>query len=191
MRRFIRTNSTTDHMNKKGMEMQISFIVMLILSIVVFAYGLFFVKNLFTQAGEIKAQLSEDAEKRIELLLDRGDRLVIPVTARDAKAGEIATYGLGILNLRGQTTTFYISIACTVALDTREMEIPDGCDGTWTFQPDPVTLENNGKEIIPIAIQAIGSKSRGTYGFSVKVSIDSPTGEVYTGAPKQIYLNII
>ena len=192
MRRFIRINSTKQNMNKKGIEMQMSFIVMLILAIVVFAFGLVFVRNLFTTAGDIKAQLSQDAEQRIDLMLDRGERLAIPITARDVKSDEVATYGLGILNLRGQQTNFYISIACTVALDNKEKDLgAEGCSGDWTFQPDPITLKNNEKDIIPIAVHAIGSKPKGTYGFTIKVTIDSPDGEIYTGSPKQIYLNII
>ncbi len=177
-------------MNKKAIELSVNFIVMLILAIVVFGFGLFFVRKVFTEAGAIKAQLSDDAEKRVELLLDRGERVAFPITNKDVAAGDVAIFGLGILNVRDITTTFDVNIACTVAIYPNEKEISNGCSGTWTFPIDSFDLKKNEKKVIPIVIQAQGSKPKGTYGFTVTVT---PRGESepYGGAPQQIYVNII
>lgn len=177
-------------LGKKGFELSINFIVMLILAIAVFGFGLFFVNKLFHQAGEIKAQLDVDTEKRIESMLDRGEKVAFPISSKDIKAGEMATFGLGIMNVNQLTTTFDVEIICSVATDSRDNEIANGCDGyqNWMFGVDPVTLEKNEKKVIPIAIVIPGSKTKGTYAFTVKV-LDN--GNIYGGAPKQIYVNLI
>jgi hypothetical protein len=187
--RFYRTN----RMNKKGFEVATSFIVMLVLSITVFAFGLVFIKKLFSEAGEIKAQLDKDSEERIRILLDRGERVAFPISTKDIKSDQVAVFGLGIVNVKNDPTTFHIDVQCTVAVDRADKAIPDGCTGKWTFAIADFTLEKNEQKIVPIAIQPPKSpaKREGTYGFTVTVTDIASSTIPYGGAPKQIYVNII
>lgn len=191
---------------KKGFELSINFIVMLILAIVVFGFGLYFTGRLFTEAGEIKAKLDRDAEANIERMLDRGEVVAFSITSKAIKHTEVAIFGLGILNvLEGDTLTgkteFEVTLECTAAVDKREINIAGGCDGKWTFDNKPstpkifdiaeFTLEKNEKKIIPIPIQVPKGKPDGIYGFTVTVkNKEGNLLKVYGRAPKQIYVTV-
>ncbi len=181
-------------MDKKGIELSVNFIVMLILAIAVFGFGLYFVNQLFGQAKLIQTSLDKESQQRIEELLDRGtDRVVIPIASKVIKAGQLATFGLGVLNV-GDLTTFSVDINCTVVTDAADRPITGtGCETPdskeWTFKINSFNLKKNEKEKIPIAIQIPGSKPKGTYAFTITVTTGSPTGLLYS-APKQIYVTV-
>lgn len=175
-------------MNKKAMELSINFIVMLVLSIAVFSFGLVFLNNVFTQAGEIKAQLDSDSEQRLMTLLDRGEMVAIPIQSKDVKAGGSIVFGLGVLSIEEGTTRFTVAINCTLALSPNDDEIPGACSKTWFISPKPFDLTKNEKKLIPIAVQAPSGLPRGTYGFTVKVYANDI---LYGGAPKQFFVNIV
>jgi len=186
-------------MNKKALELSINFIVMLILAIVVFGFGLFFIDKLFGNVKEIQAELDKDSERNIESMLDRGKMVAVLIQSKEIKHTEVAMFGLGVLNVNDDPPTiFYVTIECTVAVDTRDEVIGNGCEGVWTFDYDkstsnifeiaPFSLEKNEKKIIPIPIQVPGGKQDGTYGFTVTVK--DQFGDVYGGAPRQIYVTV-
>jgi len=173
--------------NKKGIELGINFIVMLILAVVVFSFGLIFVRQLFSEAEGIKEQLDRDTEQQIEQLLDRGQRVAFPISSRDVNAGQSAIFGLGILNVLDQETTFEINLECTTGVDRRDNTVPCGVEKI-TFDIDPITLEKNAKEVIPIVVRPPSGASKGdTYIFTVTVYNGN---DIYGGSPKQIYVNI-
>lgn len=187
-------------MNKKGLELSVNFIVMLILAVVVFGFGLYFIGKLFAETGEIQRELDRDTEKNIERMLDRGEMAAFPITSKEIKHTEVAIFGLGVMNVNDAPTEFNVEIECTAAIDKREEEIKiNGCTpGAWTFDYDkftvnifeiaPFRLEKNEKKIIPIAIQVPKGKQDGTYGFTVTVKDGS--GAIYGGAPKNIYVTV-
>ncbi|MEK6886443.1 MAG: hypothetical protein AABW88_01285 [Nanoarchaeota archaeon] len=181
-------------MNRKGFELSINFIVALILAIVVFGFGLYFVQKVFNEANEIKAQLDKDSERNINALLDRGDKVAFPVTSKDIKSGQAAIFGLGVLNVNDDTTTFSVEIVCSIYITKGGASVDDSvsdknCAGKWTTSVQPFTLAKNDRKSVPIAIQAPNGKPSGTYAFTVKVK-DVVTGNIYGGAPKQIYVNL-
>jgi len=199
-------------MNKKAMELAINFIVMLILAIVVFGFGLYFVQNVFNAAKDVQAQLDKDSEKNINAMLDRGEKVAFPVTSKDIKSDQVAIFGLGVLNVltgdpvKGQTN-FKVDISCTLYVTKGGTEIqspysaancgegwtsalPCMCGGSWTVTPLRFTLTKNERKTIPIAIQVPRGKPSGTYAFMVKVTDTSTPAKVYGDAPKQIYVNI-
>ena len=55
--------------NRKGIELSINFIVMLILGIAVFAGGLVFASKFFGHAENVRQSLDSQTEKQIEKLL--------------------------------------------------------------------------------------------------------------------------
>ncbi len=181
-------------MNRKGFELSINFIVALILAIVVFGFGLYFVQKVFTEAGEIKAQLDKDSETRINALLDRGEKVAFPVSGKNIKSGEVAIFGLGVLNVNSDTTTFNVDIICSIYITKSGNEVDksvsdQNCAGKWTINPQPFTLIKNERKTVPIAIQPPRGKPAGTYAFTVKVT-NAVTNEIYGDAPKQIYVNL-
>lgn len=182
-------------MNRKGMELSINFIVALILAIVVFGFGLYFVQKVFHEAGEIKAQLDKDSEKNLNAMLDRGEKVAFPVTSKDIKSGEVAIFGLGVLNVNSDKITFSVDISCSTYITKggTELDSAANCAGDWAANPQPFELTKNERKTIPIAIQAPKGKPSGTYAFTVKVTYtESASGleKIYGDAPKQIYVNL-
>ena len=181
-------------MNRKGFELSINFIVALILAIVVFGFGLYFIQKVFTEAKEIQVNLDKDSEKNINALLDRGEKVAFPVSSKNIKSDEVAIFGLGVLNVNDDATTFNINIICSVYITKSGAAVDDSisdqnCAGKWTINPQPFTLLKNERKTVPIAIQPPRGKPSGTYAFSVKVT-DAVTDKIYGDAPKQIYVNL-
>jgi len=169
-------------LNKKGIELSINFMVMLILALVVFGFGVKFVADLFTQAEEIRLQLDKNTEAQIEALLDRGDRFVIPIQTRDTEAGSVALFALGVLNIDA-TNTFEAVIDCTAGIDLKDLPIKDpanqqpietsasGCD-TWLIPKSPILLGSivkNEKKKVSFGILPPKGTPRGIYLFKVVI----------------------
>ena len=176
-------------MDKKGFEVAINFIVMLILAISVFSLGLIFVRNIFQQAGEISADLNKQQEQQIERLLDRGDRVAIPFASKETEPGTVAVFGVGILNYNADPTTFNIQVTCNVALDVKDIPIDvaaTGCNN-WAFGHTAlISLDKNQKTVVSMGILPPKGAQRGTYGFSVNVLMGT---EEYD-KPKLVYVTI-
>ena len=183
-------------MNKKGFEIAINFIVILIITLVVFGMGLYFAKQIFFKAKQITAQLDQNSEDRINLLLDRGEQVAFPITSKDISGNEIAVFGLGVLNVLDSGTMFTVEIKCSKYVNRAGAEVILGgsktyCDlegnQKWSFPIDPFSLGKNDKKVIPIAIVPPSGKPAGTYAFQVTVNAN---GKLYGDAPKQIYVNL-
>ena len=182
-------------MNRKGIELSVNFIVMLVLAIVVFSFGLIFTSKLFTQAKELKADLDAETERNVEALLNKGDRVATFISSKEVKPGSSAIFAVGILNVLKEQTTFDINVTCSVAVNARGTEIVNGCAGAHTSKIQPVTIERTKQKIIPVAVAPPAAAGKGfTYGFTVTVTYSDPDNNyeetIYGGAPKQIYVSI-
>ena len=69
--------------NRKGIELSINFIVMLILALAVFSGGIMFATKFFGHAEKVRASMDAQTEKQIEKLLDSGSPVVIPINTKE------------------------------------------------------------------------------------------------------------
>ena len=177
-------------MNKKGIELSVNFMVILILTIVVFGFGLYFTQQLFQGVNKIQAQLDSDAEANIRLRLDRGERFSIPISSKSTKLGQTVTFGVGLvnINLDPDGTNFLIEVECDSGITLGQQPITDACEtgaGSLVASENPRLLKPNEKVVIPVAIRIEGSKPKGTYIFNVRINGGSPDYPT-----KQIYVNV-
>jgi len=84
--------------NKRGIELSINFIVLLILGIAMFSGGLVFVGKFFSKAGTMKGALDSQTERQIEAMLDSGSAFVIPIHTKTVARSKLATFGVGLYN---------------------------------------------------------------------------------------------
>ncbi len=63
-------------MNKKAIQLSINFIVMLIIAIVIFAFGINFIYNLLSSAEEMKDITLEDIDNRISNLMCGANKII-------------------------------------------------------------------------------------------------------------------
>jgi len=85
-------------MNKKGLELSINFIVILIFCVIVLVFGLSLAKNMFSEANEFKGEVDKNTKREIESLLSSGQRVAIPLNTAKMNNGDTKAFGLGILN---------------------------------------------------------------------------------------------
>ncbi|MEM3154374.1 MAG: hypothetical protein QW165_02275 [Candidatus Woesearchaeota archaeon] len=88
---------------KRGFELGIGMIVLIILSILIFSLSLYFLFKWFGSAEELKAEIDRSTREQIITALKSGNQLVaIPNAIRETKRGSAATFGVGIRNLAAE-----------------------------------------------------------------------------------------
>lgn len=119
-------------MNKRGFEMSVGLIVILILSVLIFSLSLVFIFKWFGSAEELKAEIDKQTKEQILTALKTGSQLVVvPMAIQNAERGKSAVFGIGIRNIAAEKK-FSISVGFSGAYlpDGREL----GVDESWIKQ---------------------------------------------------------
>ncbi|PIN76239.1 hypothetical protein COV18_00370 [Candidatus Woesearchaeota archaeon CG10_big_fil_rev_8_21_14_0_10_37_12] len=207
--------------SKKGFEISISMIVMLILGIILFTLSLYYLTNWFGEAEELQAVLDKQTEDQIINSLRIGNKLVaIPISVQTVTKGKRVSFGLGIRNV-GDPRQFSVGIVFSKAytpdgqtIEADEQFIQDNWLGRFTAMRGGMIMRNQ-QQVIPIGIRAypnIGSgkaTTNGDYTFNVCVYDTSLTAnnevphpcprtpdefnpaEVYTGKVYQVTVRVV
>jgi len=148
-------------MNKRGIELAVNFLVMLMLAIVVFGFGIYLVSAIFGEAELQQSQVSERVEAEVQKrLFQGGEAVAIPWNKKQIPIGESHTFGLGILNTYDQKKTFNVYVTYVEAYDRMGKQTPQdlGSDqgyinSNWIFanQP-PVELNPNEHAIVSLPV---------------------------------------
>ena len=163
-------------MNKKGMELQLSFLISVILGIVLLSLGLVFTYNLVKSTAKITENgLPSYFEVEAENCVQRGDRVCIPVIKKETHTTKTASFGVVINNIYGVTKDFKLFVNFRRGL-TEDDEMINSIDmSDWSYTDFRVIeLENNEHEIIEIPIRPPRKMDAGNYVFNVEVCFDGP-----------------
>ena len=176
-------------LHKKGFELSINFIVVLILSLVIFGFGLRFAYDLAKKATEIQRLSSEELDANIgELLCEGSDRVCVGIDRLELRQGKSGVFGVKIWNY-GDETEFKVSVTqkpsdCGIAKDgvsyittncNRVYLINNGLTSSSFIPPSepPATRTLNIalRESATIGIGAVVEKDaqQGTYIFNLEV----------------------
>ncbi len=148
--------------DKKGLELSLTVIVVIIISIIVFIGGITFAWKMFKGAEEIKAGIDKQTRDQIEAMLREGTELVaIPINTKSASLGSDATFWLGIRNIH-QDQEFYVRIDFEGIYDINGKKLdvfpdPEFVEKEWLggFQEiGPTTIARNKYETIPLRVKA-------------------------------------
>ncbi|MBW2997055.1 hypothetical protein KY349_01800 [Candidatus Woesearchaeota archaeon] len=166
--------------NKRGIELSINFIVMLVLAIAVFAGGLVFASKFFGHAEKVRGNLESQTERQIEKLLDSGSPVVMPISTKEVFRNKFETFGLGVLaRFSGKYT---VSIDFDQAFKKDKSQITNIYAQDWIQLPtSEMVLQKNEKGKFLIGIQVPDDAEKGTYIFKVKVSyedLENPTNNI-------------
>ncbi len=179
-------------MQKRGaIELSANFIVMLIISIVVFGFAIYMVTRIFGFAEDERLRLDQQTESMIESALDRGDRVFIPRERRTSYPGDTQVFGMGILNVLGSGNpedTFGVIVNFTRAYDKSDNPICSDATcindmnknlltaGTSTVNNKGLytekTIKNNDKTTFLIGVKIPNDKKSGTYIYNLYVAYD-------------------
>ncbi len=182
-----------NNFNRKGLELSVSVLVMLIISIVIFSYSMYFLYSLIKETPAIEKILDKQTEQAIEQMISQGTELVvIPYHSKTAEIGETVVYGLGLRNVNDEAKNFQLEMEFSKAF-THDMKLINDADPRkmeeWLGTNKRLDLGMvNAKQLIkePLGI-TVGEyisdtepTVQGIYIFTVKI-IDSTTREVYGG----------
>jgi len=98
-------------LNKKAaLELSLSFIVIIIISLVVFAGSMMIVRKIFFGAEEVKVMLDEQTEEEIRGLLSSGEIVAVPIAQRTIQVGKQDVFWIAIANALTETKNFRVVV---------------------------------------------------------------------------------
>ncbi len=190
-------------MDKKGLELSINFIAVIILALVVFGLGLVLFKSVFSESQNLTDKVTEDTERRLNNLLIRGDELVMmPDFVRNVKPGDSHQFPLGIkadtskcANLQPEQLyeqTFSVQASFDLAVDENDRKIDLIFEkqrdiSGWVFPESEYLIKNHENKIIGVPLRVGKSfQTDATYVFNVEVKCN---GQRY-GDFQKIYVTV-
>ena len=179
--------------NKKSVELSLNFIVILIISIIIFGFGVKFISDLSSQAVEITDIAISELDERIgDVICEGSDRVCIPTDRLTIKRKEFDVFGLKILNVL-DSQNFDISVS-PVEEYGKIMAIKK--DGTKIQSDIPLLVEPSFRSVYikqneeakkAIGVQVPANAVSGTYIFNIE--IQTADGEQYSTIQK-LYVEV-
>jgi hypothetical protein len=166
--------------NKKGMEVAIGTIILIILAVLVFILAITIIFKIFGGAEEIKSQVDLKTKSQIEASMQRTNEIIsIPFKIKSTKPGKDLTFGVGIKNIR-ETQQFSASLSFDNAYYPDGKEIEEINNNKAAVEINwlgnfkyilPFTLKKHEYKIIPITMIASqniqGGIKKGDYVFNL------------------------
>ena len=178
-------------MNKKAMELTINFVVMLILAIVVFGFGIKLTYDLFNLGSTTNEMLTKDMEAQLENMMNAGQRVAISYNLKQAYPGDSVLFGLGILNVGSADSGFKVAVDQGTAVDINEKKIWSRPELSYFHSYDR-TIQLNQNTKIPVTVKVPRGTPRGTYSFKVAVQkCSSVLSCADYGQAQMIYVKVI
>jgi hypothetical protein len=158
--------------NKRGIELSINFIVMLILAIATFAGGLVFLSKFFGKAEAMRGTLDAQTERQIEKLLDSGSPVVLPISSKEIFRSKFDTFAVGVMAKYEGKYTIKINGCSGYTKNNEEIRCLMGGTG-FQIQPgltQELNLKKNQKGKALIGITVPKDAAKGTYIFNIEVT---------------------
>jgi len=179
---------------KLGMELSVNFIVMLILAITLFGFGIYFASRLFGTGGDITQQAFDKFDTQIEgLACATAEKVCVPVSTKTIGRNGIAVTGVVVQNVLGEPREFEIYAEPSIYVDKGGNEKPFDRNKMLVMPgaaPDKrrrITIDNREKKSIGVAVQPLAVES-GTYSLNVHVLYSGSSGFVEYDKPAKIYV---
>lgn len=177
--------------SRKGVEIAASTLVILIISVLIFGYGLYFLYSTWSSVEEQQRIIESNLKSQIESLLKSENKkvLVYPLSQK-ARSGDIVSFGIGIKNLESKETEFTIRTEFSQAytLDgKRVLEMsgynPDSWLGNFNELKESIPAKKSGEVILSLQPKTAPS---GNYVFEIKVLKGK---EIYGESPITIIIS--
>ncbi len=169
-------------MNKKGIELSVNFLVIVIISLVILSSGILIVRQYFSTAEDIKTQLDEQTERQIEASLGQGKLISIPFKKKTIGRGDSDIIGLGILNIYDNQKEFNVNISLSNAYDNNKNQIETDEEIDIRYE-NSFELDSKEKKIIPIRIAVPKQIPSGNYIFNVEIDQYDKITKIYITVP--------
>lgn len=98
--------------SKKGLELSINFVVMLIIALAVFGFGISFAFRFLSLGEDIKGEISDQSQKQIrDLLISRGERVTVPYQTLTVESGKTGLAAVGVFNILDGDQRFKLRVS--------------------------------------------------------------------------------
>ncbi|MBI2107839.1 hypothetical protein HYX09_02925 [Candidatus Woesearchaeota archaeon] len=168
-------------LNKKGFELAVNFLVVLIISVVVIGFGIKFVYDLVAQTSKLEQVSGEDLDARIgDLLCANEKQVCISGETKKVKQGDVGVFGVKILNVDSADHKYIVVLSRCQFLASGSSSLQD-CTLTGANQqlitlppvmtnPPPIAPGTGQKREITIK-----SKNEGSIALGVEVKKNAPS----------------
>ncbi|MFH1505433.1 MAG: hypothetical protein ABIE94_00375 [archaeon] len=178
-------------MNKKGVQIAVNFLVILIVAIVLFVLGLTLFYTVFRESADFEKTLSDRTRSRIESVLAQGKLIAIPDVQKEIERDNTNSFSIGVSNEFPTSQYFALEVKPDKAVDYDGNQITPF--GTWVVQSNnfgEIQKDQYNARLILITVPKDAKK--GTYIFNVYVCEGACTGDppsnLYTGTFNKIYV---
>lgn len=175
-------------LDNRAIELSLNFIIVIIISIIVFGFGIRFISQLALHATELQEITTAELDERIGSLVCEGsDRVCIGIDRKTIKRTEFNVFGLKIINiLEDQTFETSVSRPFPSGYTKSNAEIPQ--DNLFVNpQSRGDFIKKNEEKVLGIGIQVPANATSGTYIFNV--NIYTQDGTPYS-ATQKLYVDV-
>ncbi|MCX8147380.1 MAG: hypothetical protein N3D84_02845 [Candidatus Woesearchaeota archaeon] len=163
--------------NKKAIELSINFIVIFILSIILFGFGIYFARMIMGGGTELTEKTFEEFDKRIgELVCGRGESVCINANNKQIQRTKTDYFPVTVKNDLKETHRFMINVDLSrIYSNTNDLIYQKGtttpASNFVNIMPNSheITLEAGESNTIPILVQPLKEAVAGQYSFDVLV----------------------
>ena len=175
-------------LNKKAIELSLNFMVILIISIVIFGFGIKFIQKLSSQATELQDITIGELDERIgNLVCEGSDRVCIGIDRIIIKRTKFDVFGLKIINIL-DTQNFDITVTRPAPSGYTKNKQPIQSDSLiWNPKSRSIFIEKNEEKNLGIGVQVPANSAPGTYIFDVR--IQAADGKPYSSVQK-LYVDV-
>ena len=173
---------------KRGIELSMNFIVVLIISIVVFAFGIRFIYKLVSDTNDFAGMTFDQLDDAISsLICGSSDRVCITGDQKEVRRDQIAVFGIKIMNvLDSQNFNIIVTRPSPGGYTKNNKEIfGDKID--WKPKIRSVYIASNEEMKVGVGIYVPKTAVSGDYIFNV--DIRSQDGSPYSNMQK-FYVNM-
>ena len=174
--------------NKKSIELSLNFLVIIIISIVMFGLGVRFISKLSSQATELKDLTIAELDQKIgDLLCEGSERVCVGIDRKTIKRTKFDVFGLNVINiLDSQNFDIIVSRPSPSGYTKDKKDIPSD-----NLVVNPVTrsifIEKNGEADLGIGIQVPADAVSGAYIFNIQILTQD--GRQYSSIQK-LYVDV-
>lgn len=165
-------------MKKKGIQLTLNMLVVIIISIVLLSMGVILLRNFITGAVDIKTTLDEKTRDEMIRLLNEGKQLALPFNTQELRKGESHAFGIGILNIYS-TTDFKLNVTRRSFINRSDKKANATQNLSVLYDASTFEIAANKREIKTIRVEVpedLNEKNLGTYIYSVDVSYGNNGG---------------
>lgn len=174
--------------NKKAIELSLNFIVILIISLIIFGFGIRFISKLSSQATELQDLTIKDLDETIgNLVCESSERVCVGIDRKTIKRSSFGIFGLKIVNiLDTQPFDIIVTRPSPSGYTKNNAAIPND-NLVWNPKSRSVVIEKNEEKNLGIGIQVPSDAEPGTYIFNVEIK--TAGGKPYSQIQK-LYVDV-